>query len=143
MKDTNNLYDYAQWSCGEYNTINPTTSSGKVKISEQFSTIGEKSIAYQQSNPANYGYFYIDSTNTITSGNNYIVSFDCYCPDANFISTVRQDGELVRVTIPKNLSIQHISVSFTSNASRHFRIQFFNDISDSRIFIDNLSCIKL
>ena len=56
---------------------------------------------------------------------------------------VRQDGELSRVTIPRNPSMQHISLSFTSNRSASFRIQFFNDISDSRIFIDNLSCIKL
>ena len=143
MKDNNNLYDHAQWSCGEYNNINLTTNYGKVKISEQFSTIGEKSVAYQQSNPANYGFVYIDSTNTVTSGNTYSVSFDCYCPDANFTFIVRQDGELARVTIPKNPSIQHISLSFTSNRSSTFRIQFFNDYADSRIFIDNLSCIQL
>ena len=143
MKDTNNLLDYNVWSCGEYDNINIITIYGKVKITEQFSTIGEKSIAYQQSNPANYGYFYIDSTNTVTSGENHTVSVDCYCPDSNFTFIVRQDGELSRVTIPRNPSMQHISLSFTSNRSASFRIQFFNDVSDSRIFIDNLSCIKL
>ena len=143
VKDNNNLYDHARWSCGEYDNINIITNYGKAKITEQFSTIGEKSIAYQQSNPANYGYFYVDSTNTLNSGENYTVSVDCYCPDANFTFIVRQDGELSRVTIPRNPSMQHISLSFTSNRSASFRIQFFNDVSDSRIFIDNLSCIKL
>ena len=143
VKDNNNLYDHALWSCGEYDNINIIANYGKAKITEQFSTIGEKSIAYQQSNPANYGYFYVDSTNTLNSGENYTVSLDCYCPDANFTFIVRQDGELSRVIIPRNPSMQHISLSFTSNRSASFRIQFFNDVSDSRVFIDNLSCIKL
>lgn len=142
MKDTNNLYDYARWSGGDYDNINIITQYGKSKITEQFSTIGEKCIAYQQATPANYGYVYTDSPNTITSGNTYTVSFDCYCPDASFTFIIRQNGELGRVVIPKNSSVQHISLSFTANMASSFRIQFFNDVDSSRIFVDNLCYIQ-
>lgn len=140
MKDNNNIYDHTRWSAGEYDYMNITTQYGTVNISERFSTIGEKCILFKQANPADYGYFYFDSTTTLTSGNNYTVSFDCYSPDASFVLQVRQDGELSRVTIPKSSQIQEISLSFTANQSLKWRVQLFNNTSDSRIFIDNISC---
>lgn len=145
VKDTTNILPYNDWSAGEYSNSIDTSmvSQGKVIISNDFSIIGETCLKYIQRNPANYGYLFIQTPNIIEENTSYIASFDVYCPDASYTFVIRSSSaELSRVTIPVNDNIQHITLSASVGTSSFLRLQFMNDTSDSRLFIDNISLVK-
>ena len=143
MKDKNNLLDFNLWSCGEYGTPVYATS-GNLIYSNNFSSIGENCIEYIQPHSVywNFFLFYINK-NILQKNTTYVVSFDTYCPEEYFVCSASLGGELGRVYVYGNKFVQHIELSFTtpSSFSEDLKLRFFNNVADTKLFVDNIKLI--
>ena len=143
MKDTNNLTSYELWSSGEYDNPIIRVIDGTSKIENSISTIGETSLSFQQNINTNYGYIRFQLLDDASINTTYKVSFDIYCPDIAFTCILRDNYELSRLILPKNRSIQHIELTCKVQVAGFLYLQFFNNTSLSRLFIDNISVISI
>ena len=146
MKDTDNILDINPWSGGEYNNFanidNGTDRNGTLQITNQHSTIGEKSIKLKNSSR---WWFYILFNGILNK--TYKVTADIYNPNVPVRLTLLGSDKdvIINTIVPVNDSWQTISISGTlTNADEpHIQVYLMDPNINDYAFIDNISIIQV
>ena len=142
MKDNNNLLEYNQWSCGEYDNILSGVNNGAgqtTEISNNWSSIGEKSFKISRiSNTSPWSGCRIQTNkNEITASCDILALSTCTLSIVIDYSDESQTYNNVAI-YPSN-SVQNVSVHFDNSSGKTVTKASLRITNvTSFVYIDNL-----
>lgn len=140
MKDTNNLLEYNQWSCGEYKNSQAQNMAWGVKLykTNEYSSIGEISIKSVYTSPTNGVRF---NYNSQLSDKNVTTKLALKTKSKVWVTLREMDNnnEQINNTVSSFQGNGDIELVLTSsNNNDYFQIQVYGIPEDESIFIDNV-----
>ena len=139
MKDTNNLFDYNVWSCGDYNE-NTKKFNGSLSITNEYSTMGDYCLKLE------------NKTTTLTLVNSaipspphtqYTLKCNVYIIKGS-ISVVLRDDTWGNTSLWKtpNGRWEEVEITYTTASSASAIVVQFNKTANSEFYVDDICLIK-
>ena len=137
MKDTNNLLDYNQWSCGDYNE-NDNGFAGQPIITNIYSITGENCLKLKNNGSST---IFVSASIPCLANTEYTIKCKVYNPSSVRPALILRDNtwENAAVYFPKSDGWVDLQLSYTSQSSASRIYVQFNLVPNSEFYVDDIS----